>query len=91
MPLELDDREPPEDDPDAPAPVPSVLRSRSAPRLGLNAQGAGEIRARGTAAAGWDVSSSSPTGTTSVSLPATARTCVLMRARREPESRTTAG
>lgn len=35
MPLELDDREPPEYDPDAPAPALSVARVNSAARNGL--------------------------------------------------------
>lgn len=82
MPLELDDREPPEDDPDAPAPAPTMLRAHTGLRNGITAAGIHANLAAPPALtqSGGDIPES-PAATPSAS---PARTCFLMRARRSP-------
>ena len=88
MPLELDDREPPEDDPDAPAPAPSVSRGQclrraageSAPGAGVPADpAAGTIWVEG--ATGTAIAPAMPAAS------APAQVCFLMRARRTVDGR----
>jgi hypothetical protein len=82
MPLELDDREPPEDDPDAPAPAVSLLRARRGPMISVELlptvvtlahRARGPLRPDGDGAI--------PDAPASPARPDRDRTCLLMRSR----------
>ena len=82
MPLELDDREPPEDDPDAPEPAPTVLRGRPVRDVAGDAIAVAGPTADHPAEAIW-VADTSGTGTAPAPANGPERVCFLMRARRD--------
>ena len=84
MPLELDDREPPEDDPDAPAPATTLLRIRPQRLIslaGLPADAGLARRAREALAGRCNIAGNGQLAPATVAMVDPMRTCILMRAR----------
>jgi len=82
MPLELDDREPPEDDPDAPEPAQTVLRGRPVHHVAGDVIAAAGPCADHSAGAIW-VSDGKRANATPAPVGVPERVCFLMRARRD--------
>jgi len=82
MPLELDDREPPEDDPDAPEPAQTVLRGRPVRNIDGDAIAVAGPCADHPAEAIW-LSEGKRASETPAPASVPERVCFLMRARRD--------